>query len=185
MTQPDDEFRARHAEIARLMNRHKDLLTLLRDDPLAAYLFVTVRAAQEEIFGEGNIPVGGSGGTTKGDTDMNTTNASNFAFTSGGGAGGGGATVTNARGGNSMAGSGGGVAGDVPSTRTAMDELETRIEFGEFTLPDWMLDAIEMAMELDATDGGRRHRDRVFSVIMSLMERTFPEFIEALTWGVR
>ena len=100
----------------------------------------------------------------------------------GSGIGGGGATITNGRGGYTMAGAGGGVAGDVPRRkRTAMDELETRIEFGDFTFPDWMLDAIEMAMELDATDGGRRHRDRVFNVIMSLMERTFPEFIEALT----
>ena len=68
MTQPDDEFRAR---LAASMERHKDLLTLLRDDPFAA-AFATIRAAQEAIFGEDNIPVGGSGGTTKGDTDMTT-----------------------------------------------------------------------------------------------------------------
>ena len=192
MTQPDDEFRAR---IAASMERHKDLLDLLRDDPLAAS-FVTVRAAQEEIFGEDNISVGGSGGTTKGDTDMTTENneyrrilaetiARHKVTIGRGGAGGGGATVT-VGGSGTMAGAGGGVAGDVPRRKqTAMDEMETRIEFGDFTFPDWMLDAIEMAMELDSAEGGRAHTDAVFNVIMSLMERTFPEFIEALTWGVR
>ena len=208
MTQPDDEFRARHAEIARLMNRHKDLLDLLRDDPLAAS-FVTVRAAQEEIFGEDNISVGGSGGTTKGDTDMNTENneyrrilAESIArhkvtFSDGGAGGnakagmegawagiGGGATVE--AGGSTMAGAGGGVAGDVPRRkRTAMDELETRMDFGEFTLPDWMQEEIERAMELDSAEGGRVHTGAVFEAIMGLFERPCCEFIEALTWGVR
>ena len=193
MTQPDDEFRAR---IAASMERHKVLLTLLRDDPLAASLFVAARAAQEEIFGEGNIPVGGSGGTTKGDNEMNTENneyrrilaesiARHKVTIGRGGAGGGGATVT-VGGSSTMAGAGGGVAGDAPRRkRIAMDELETRMDFGEFTLPDWMQEEIEKAMELDSAEGGRAHTDAVFNVIMGLFERPCGEFIEALTWGVR
>ena len=104
----------------------------------------------------------------------------------GSGIGGCGATITNGRGGNTMAGAGGGVAGDVPRRkRTAMDEMETRIEFGDFTFPDWMLDAIERAMELDSAEDGRAHTDAAFETITGLFERPCGEFIEALTWGVR
>ena len=100
--------------------------------------------------------------------------------------GGGGATVTNGRGGNSMAGSGGGGSVSGPRRkRTAMDELETRMDFGEFTLPDWMQEEIERAMELDSAEGGRAHTDAVLDTIMGLFERPCGEFIEALTWGVR
>ena len=78
------------------------------------------------------------------------------------------------------------MAGDVPRRKqTAMDELETRMDFGEFTLPDWMQDGVEMAMELDSAEGGRAHTDAVFEAIMGLFERPCGEFIEAITWGVR
>ena len=212
MTQQDDEFRARHAEIARLMNRHKVLLDLLRDGPLAA-ASVTIRAAQEEIFGEGNIPVGGSGGTTKGDTDMTENNeyrrilaesiARHKVTIGRGGAGGiamsgvaaraigldiggGGATAIVGSSGSTMAGAGGGVAGDAPRRKqTAMDELETRIDYGEFFLPLWMQEEIERAMGLDSAEGGRAHTDAVFEAITGLFERPCVEFVEALTWGVR
>ena len=193
MTQPNDEFRAR---IAASMERHKELLTLLRDDPLAA-AFATIRAAQEEIFGEDNIPVGGSGGTTKGDTDMTTENneyrrilaeliARHKVTIGRGGAGGGGATAIVGSSGSTMAGAGGGVAGDVPRRKqTAMDELETRIDYGEFFLPLWMQAEVERAMELDSAEGGRAHTDAAFETITGLFERPCCEFVEALAWGVR